>query len=152
MTDEQLRKTHFSVWVVGVLSLIWHLMGCANYIWQAFMGDDSLAAMSPAQAAIIQDRPAWATGAFAVAVFAGAVGSVFLLLRKSVALVFFVVALLGVIVTMIPVFGIVTSGVEFSAFEKGMFLILTPLVGAFLVWYMRVALRVGWVGGGGAVV
>jgi len=116
------------------------------------MGDDSLAAMSPAQAAIIQDRPAWATGAFAVAVFAGAVGSVFLLLRKSVALVFFVVALLGVIVTMIPVFGIVTSGVEFSAFEKGMFLILTPLVGAFLVWYMRVALRVGWVGGGGAVV
>ena len=76
------QKTHWSVWVVGVVSLVWHLMGCANYLFQATMSPDTLAGLSAAQQAIISDRPAWATGAFAVAVFGGAIGSILLLLRK----------------------------------------------------------------------
>jgi len=150
MNDTISKKTHWSVWVVGGISLIWHLMGCANYMWQMNMSPEALASLSEAQRAIIVDRPAWATGAFAVAVFGGAIGSILLLLRKSSALIFFVIALLGVIVSMIPVFGIVNSGVVFSGFEKVMYLILTPLFGAFLVWFTRLAIRLGWIGSGTA--
>lgn len=141
------RSTHWSVWVVGIMSLVWSLMGCANYLWQTTLGPDDLSALSEAQRAIIQNRPAWATGGFAIAVFGGAVGSVLLLLRKSAALIFFVLSLVGVIVSMIPVFGIMGS-VNFSGFERTMYLILTPLVAAFLVWFTRLALRKSWIGTG----
>lgn len=50
--------------------------------------------------AIIEVRPAWATGAFAIAVFGGALYCVLLLLRKSTAYYLFIASLLGVIITM----------------------------------------------------
>lgn len=150
MNSAVAQKTHWSVWVVGGLSLIWHLMGCANYLWQATMSAEALTGMTAAQQAIITDRPAWATGAFAIAVFGGAIGSILLLLRKRLSLWFFLLALIGVIVSMIPVFGIVNSGVEFSMAERVMYLAMTPLVGAFLVWFTRLAIRRGWIGDGPA--
>jgi len=146
MTESQIRKTHLSVWIVGVISLLWHLGGCANYVMQAYMSDDMLTRLSPAQLAIIQDRPAWVTAAFAIAVFTGLIASILLLLRKSSALMFFVAALIGVIVSMIPVFGIVNSGVPFTMVETAMYLVLTPMFGAFLVWYTRYAIGARWIG------
>ncbi len=149
-TDRAIKRSaHWSVWLVGIIALVWNVMGCANYMWQMNMSPDALSAMSAAQRAIIENRPAWATGGFAIAVFAGAIGSVLLLLRKSLSLVFFVLSVIGVIVSMLPVFGIVNSGVVFSAFEKTMYLVLTPLLAAFLVWYTRWAISRGWVGNKG---
>ena len=139
--------THWSVWVVGIMSLVWNLMGCANYLWQTTLGPEDLNALSEAQRSIIENRPAWATGGFAIAVFGGAAGSILLLLRKSAALIFFVLSLVGVIVSMIPVFGIMGT-VNFSGFERIMYLILTPLVAAFLVWFTRLATRQNWIGAG----
>lgn len=139
-------NAHWSIWMVGVFSLIWHLMGCANYLFQATMSPDTLAGLSAAQQAVISDRPAWATSAFAIAVFGGLLGSILLLLRKRLSLFLFLIALIGVIVSMIPLFGIVNSGVEISTFERIMYLALTPLVGAFLLWFTRLAMRRGWVG------
>jgi len=148
MNSSVVTKTHWSVWVVGGLSLVWHLMGCANYLFQATMTPEMLGEMSASQQAIISNRPAYATGAFAIAVFGGAIGSVFLLLRKRLSLWFFLIALIGVIVAMIPVFSIVNTGVEFPMFEKVMYLGLTPIFGAFFVWFTRIAIRRGWIGDG----
>lgn len=50
--------------------------------------------------AIIEGRPAWATGAFAIAVLGGALGCLLLLLRKSAAYYLFIASLLDAIVTM----------------------------------------------------
>jgi len=146
MNDTMTRKTHWSVWVLGGISLVWHLMGCANYLWQATMSPDTLVTLTEGQRAIIENRPAWATGAFAIAVFGGAIGSILLLLRKRLALVFFVIALIGVIVSMIPVFGIVSSGVSYKTSERIMYFALTPLFGAIMVWFTRLAIRRGWIG------
>ncbi len=146
MNNRTTRKTHWSVWLVGAISLVWHVAGCANYLWQATMSSDVLAGLSAAQQAIIADRPAYATGAFAIAVFGGVIASVLLLLHKRLSLWFYLIALIGVIVSMIPVFAIVNSGVEFLLIEKIMYLAVTPIFGAFLVWYARKAARHGWIG------
>ncbi len=148
MNDATKIKTHWSVWVLGGISLVWHLMGCANYLWQATMTPDAFASLTEGQRVIIENRPAWATGAFAIAVFGGAIASILLLLRKRLALVFFVIALLGVIVSMIPVFGIISSGATFTTFERIMYFALTPLFGALMVWFTRVSIRRGWIGAG----
>jgi len=47
---------------------------------------------------------------------------------------------------MIPVFGIVSSGVSYKTSERIMYFALTPLFGAIMVWFTRLAIRRGWIG------
>jgi hypothetical protein len=70
--------------------------------------------ISESHRAIIEARPAWATGAFAIAVFGGALGCLLLLLKKSAAYYLFIASLLGVIVQLIPTLGILGSTIDFS--------------------------------------
>ena len=79
MNDENVGSVHWSFWAIGALMLIWNVMGIINFFVQ--MNPDVLAAYRESERAIIDGRPAWATGAFAIAVFGGAFGS--LLLRQS---------------------------------------------------------------------
>lgn len=87
-------------WVVAVFALAWNAVGVAAYIQQATMTPEALAALSEAERALLEATPAWATAAFAIAVFGGAAGSLLLLLRSRVALPVLVLSLLGVIAQM----------------------------------------------------
>lgn len=91
---------------------------------------------------IIEGRPVWATAAFALAVFGGAIGSLLLLLRKSVAFYLFIASLLGVVVTMIHT---LSSSIEFGTGEL-LGIILMPLaVAAILIWYSKFAAARAWI-------
>jgi len=136
MNNDSDRGVSWVFWIIGIFGLIWNLMGIMNFLWQMSLSADSLAALSAAQRAIIEDRPLWVTVAFAVAVFAGAAGCALLLLRKSLALALLFLSLLAVLVSMIPVFGMIGK-VNFTTFERLMYLVATPALAAFLVWYAR---------------
>ena len=91
----------------------------------------------------IEDRPAWATGAFAITVFGGALGCLLLLLRKSFATYVFIASLLGVIVTMTHALGMAGSTIDFTPVLIGTSMSL--VVAAFLIWYSKQAERKGWI-------
>ena len=95
MSDKAVGRVPWSFWVIGAFALIWNALGVVNYLMQ--MNADTLAAMPSAQRAIVDSRPEWATGAFALAVFGGALAALLLLLRKAVASSVFIAALLGVV-------------------------------------------------------
>ena len=78
MNDARVGGVHWNFWVLGAVALIWNLMGAANFFVQ--MIPDALAAYRESERAIIEGRPAWATGGFAASVFGGARGSRLLLL------------------------------------------------------------------------
>ena len=140
MNDEIAGGVHWSFWAICTVALIWNVMGVINFFVQ--MNPDVLAAYRESERAIVEGRPAWATGGFAIAVFGGALGSLLLLLRKSTAYYLFVASLLGVIVTMTHTLGI---GIDFSLGEF-LGIILMPLaVAAFLIWYSKQAERKGWI-------
>jgi hypothetical protein len=143
MSDETAGGAHWSFWLIGAVALIWNVLGGLNYLMQ--MNPDMVAAMPETHRAIIESRPAWATGGFAVAVFGGALGGLLLLFRRSVACYFFIASLLGVVVTIIHTIGIATSTVEFSRFEIGMMILMPLLVAVFLIWYSRLAESKGWI-------
>ena len=85
-----LAKPHFSFWIFAAVGLLWNLMGCLNYIMQA--NADVVAQMPELYQAIIAARPAWATAAFAIAVFGGAAGvtpSLVLVVLVGVALLWY---------------------------------------------------------------
>lgn len=64
-------------WIVVGVALVWNLLGVAAYLAEAFG-----MAQSPEHRAMIDARPAWVTAAYALAVFAGALGCVALLTRR----------------------------------------------------------------------
>ena len=141
MDDKATGGVHWSFRVIGAVALGWNVMGAINFFVQ--MNPDALAAYRESERAIIEGRPAWATGAFAIAVFGGTLGSLLLLLRKPAAIHVFVVSMLGVIATMIHALG---AGIAFSLGEI-LGIILMPLaVAAFLIWYSMQARRKGWLG------
>ncbi len=86
MNDKTVGGVHWSFWTIGAVALIWNAMGVINFLSQ--MNVETLAAMPALHRVIIEGRPAWATGAFAIAVFGGALGCLPLLLRKSAAYYF----------------------------------------------------------------
>lgn len=129
----ELVKPHFSFWIVAGIGLLWNLMGCLNYIMQT--NPDAVAQMPELYQLIIAARPPWATIAFAVSVFGGAVGCILLLLRRRIASVAFVVSLIGIFghtLFTVNVAGIVPS------------LVLVVLIGFALFWYSTIARRSGW--------
>ncbi|MFT4700959.1 MAG: hypothetical protein ACI9ND_000357 [Yoonia sp.] len=130
-----MTKPHFSFWITATIGLIWNLMGCMNYVIQ--MNPDTVAQMPDVYQMIINGRPAWATAAFAIAVFGGAVGCILMLLRRRVAVQVLILSLAGIVLTVIHATMLV-GAVPSS--------LLSLLVGAALYWYATIALRKNWLG------
>jgi len=114
MNDKTVGGIDWSFWIISVVTLIFYVMGVINYFVQ--MNPDMLASFPESYRPIIEGRPAWATAAFAIAVFGGSLGCLLLLFRKSAAFYVLLVSLLGVIVTMMHIFGVA----GFSSFEVWM--------------------------------
>ena len=137
MNDKTVGGVHWSFWAIGAVALIWNVMGGINFFAQ--MNADALAAYPEAARALVEGRPAWATGAFAIAVFGGALGCLLLLLRKSAAFYLFIASLLGVIVTNIHTLGVAGST------EIWVGSLMSLAVAAFLIWYSKQAETKGWI-------
>lgn len=140
MNNKNVAGVHWSFWAIVIIALIWNIMGVVNYFMQ--MNPDMLAAYRESERAIIEGRPAWATGAFAIAVFGGALGSLLLLLRKSAAYYVFIASLLGVIVTMTHTLGV---GIDFGLGEILGIIMMPLVVAVFLIWYSKYARSKGWI-------
>lgn len=130
-------KPKISYWTIAALGLAWNLMGCLNFIAQT--NPDTVAQMPEAYGAVIASRPAWATAAFAIAVFGGAVGCILLLLRRRVAVQVLMLSLGGIMLTMVH--AVLTAGFAAQVLiGTGMSL----LIGIVLLWMARLASRSGW--------
>jgi hypothetical protein len=140
MNDETVRGVHWSFWVIGAIALIWNIMGVINFFAQ--MNPDVLAAYRESERAIVENRPVWATGGFAIAVFGGALGCLLLLLRKWAAYYLFIASLLGVVITMTHTISI---GIDFGLGEILGIIVMPLAVAAFLIWYSKWAASKGWI-------
>ena len=141
MNDRTVGSVHWSFWVIGAVALIWNGMGVLNYFMQ--MNADALAAYPEAERAIVEGRPAWATGAFAIAVFGGTLGSLLLFLRKSASYYVLIASLLGVVVTHIHTLRVASSAIDFGPAVISA-ISMSVVVAAFLIWYSKLAGSKGW--------
>ncbi len=127
-------------WIVAALALVWNLMGVGAYLNQMTM---DLAALPDAQRGFYASIPAWATAAFAIAVFGGALGSAALLLRQRWAIPTLVVSLLGVVV---QVFHSLVLGNGLEIFGTAALAIpsLTLVIGAALIGFAIMSKNRAW--------
>ncbi len=143
MTDQPISKPTRWFWILGIAALIWNLFGVMAYIMQVTLSDEALAQLPDDQRMLYETIPAWATAAFATAVFAGVLGCIALLLRKTWATPLFVLSLAGVLVQMFHAF-FMTDSMAVNGPGSAAMPLLVIIVATGLVWYSRLATTRGW--------
>jgi hypothetical protein len=119
-------------------------MGVMAYLGTVMMTPEALALLPADQQALITSTPAWATAAFATAVWGGALGCLLLLLRKKLATVVLIISFIGIVVQMIHAF-LMANSIEVYG-PGGMIMpIIVLIIGAWLVWYSKGAEKKGWI-------
>src|SRR5690606_261878 len=83
--------------VVAVAALLWSLLGCLALWMDLRLAPGDIAALPEAQQALYAARPGWAVAATAVAVGAGTLGSLGLLLRRKWAMPLLFLSLAGIL-------------------------------------------------------
>jgi hypothetical protein len=131
-------------WIAGGAALIWNLFGLIVYFMQVSASPEELAATyNQEQIDLILNTPKWATSAFAIAVNAGVLGSLFLLLRKAWALPMFVVSLVAVLVQNLNSF-VLTDTIALFGTTPVIIQSVIVAIAVLLVWYSRSAKDKGW--------
>jgi len=143
MSNGAVRGVHWSFWLICVFALLWNIGGAINYLMQTNL--EFVSTLPETHRAIIEGRPIWATGGFAIGVFGGAIGCLLLLLRKSIAFYVFIISLLGIIITMIHTINVASSKINFSMGEIFVMILLPIIVAVVLIWYTKKVTRKSWV-------
>lgn len=92
-------RTPWQVWVTGVLALLWNAMGAMDYVMTQTRNPDYMSKFTPEQLEFFTGFPAWVVASWAIAVWGGVLGSIFLLLRRRWAVRIFLVSFLAMVVT-----------------------------------------------------
>lgn len=143
MTERMSNKPTRWFWILAIAALVWNLLGVMAYVMQVSMTEEALALLPEDQRVLYETVPAWATAAFAIAVFAGAVGCIALLLRKSWATPLFVLSLAGVLVQMFHSF-FLSDALEVYGASGMVMPILVLVIAVWLVGFSRSAAAKGW--------
>ena len=147
MTEEITGKPPMSFWLIGGIALIWNLFGMYIYVNQVTATPEGLAAggYTPEQIDFMMAIPEWATSAFAIAVTTGVVACLFLLLRKALATVLFVISLAAVLVQNFYTF-VLNDALSIFGPPPAVIQAVVIVVAAALIWYARHARSKGWTG------
>lgn len=136
------RPTSF--WVIAILALLWNLAGVAMFWLQVTMGADAIAALPAPQREVYEATPVWLNALFGVAVVAGVLGAVGLILKQRWAVALFALSLLAVLVQMVVAYA-VTPAWSASGVAGLLMPVVVVAIAAFLWRYARSAAAKGWI-------
>ncbi len=104
MTETSDNKLPVWFWIISVLALIWNFMGVGAFIMQLTMSDETRMKLPELERAMYAAIPTWYMIAFGIAVFAGFLGCVGLVLRKAWAVKLFILSFIAVLVQQLYMF------------------------------------------------
>jgi hypothetical protein len=96
-------------------ALVWNLLGVFAFIMQQLMTPEMIALLPENQQDAYRNIPLWSTAAFAVAVFSACLGSIMLIVRKTLAREFFLVSFIAVLVQQYYNFVVIDSLAMFGS-------------------------------------
>lgn len=127
--------------VVGVLALIWNLIGVAAFVMQLALPAEALQAMPPERRAIYEATPAWLYLFYALATFGGALGAAALLLRRRWAAPVFAIALAALLLQIVAGYATTPAWAIGGLASLGFPVLLVGVAAALLVFARRMAAR-----------
>ncbi|MEE9407369.1 MAG: hypothetical protein V3V28_04755 [Polaribacter sp.] len=125
------NKPNITFWIIGIIALLWNLMGVSAYLFQAFATEEMIAEMPPEQQVeMMIEHPVWLTTLFALAVFSGFFGCILLLARKKIAYYLFILS--GICATIQQVY--ILMDIELNMYFMPIMVIIVCI---FLIWYSK---------------
>ena len=137
------ESVHWSFWLISIFALLWNFGGVINYLMQTNI--EFVGKLPETHRAIIEGRPVWATGGFALGVFGGALGCLLLLFKKSYSLYVLIASLVGIIITIVHTTNVASSKIDFTLVEIFVMIVLPMAVAAILIWYAKLAIGKNWI-------
>jgi hypothetical protein len=126
---QQTVKAPLYFWIISVVSLLWNSVGAFDFSASQLRLDFYMSQFTPEQLAWFTGFPTWAVIAWGLGVWGAFLGSLALLLRKSLAVLLFGLSLLGLLGTTVYNF-VLTDGMEGS----GLF--------TAVIWVIAIALLI----------
>jgi hypothetical protein len=136
MSEARDNEVPRHLWIVGVLALLWNLLGAVDYIMTEMQNEAYMSQFTPEQLEFFYGFPAWLVACWAIAVWGGVLGAALLLARKKLAVPMFAVSFLGMLVTTIRNYGF-AGGAEIVGGLGMFFSVLIFLVALVLIAYAR---------------
>lgn len=130
--------------MAGVL-LVWNIIGLMFYYQQSTLTPEIMAdaGLTAAQIAHITDTPAWGHSGYAIAVNAGVLGAILLLLRKAWAVPLFILSLVGALVQDLDAF-VMRDALEAWGSSAVFLPLIVIVICVFEIWYALRAKQKGW--------
>ena len=145
MSEQLDNKPGTAYWIIAGVLLVWNLIGLMFYYQQSTLTPEIMMdlGLTAQQVAHITNTPAWGHSGYAIAVNAGVLGAIFLLLRKTWAIPMFVLSLVGVLVQGLDAF---VMREALAAWGTGGLVlpIMVILICGFEIWYSRAAKAKNW--------
>lgn len=143
MTGTSENKPPIWFWMISGLALLWNGMGVGKFIADATTSAEDIAKLPQATQDMLASLPQWYMFAFGLAVIAGVLGCLSLLMRKKWAVILFVLSLLGVLAQQIVFWVMTDIGKNLKGGDLVM-PILIPIVAIFLIWFARMVSAKNW--------
>ena len=126
--------------IAAIAALLWEMIGCVTYLMQVSVDP---ATLPVDQRAMWDAAPTWMTVAYAVAVWVGLVGAIFLLRRNRLAEPLLLVSLIAVIVQFSAL--LLVPELRNLTTSDALFLPVVILAACTLIYqFARTARKAGW--------
>jgi hypothetical protein len=142
MSETQATTTPRHLWIVGIVALLWNLLGATDYLMTKTRNEAYMSQFTPEQLEFFYGFPAWLVAFWAIAVWGGVAGAVLLLMRKKLAVPVLVVSLLCMVVTAIHNYGF-AGAADIVGGVGLLFSVIIFVVALALVIYARSMARRG---------
>ena len=101
--------------VTAIIALVWNLLGLMAFVSHIMMTPEMISELPTQEQTLYKEIPMWATAAFALAVIAGTLGCLLLVLKKAMAKEVLIASVLGVVVQNIHSFFVIDSMAVYGA-------------------------------------
>jgi hypothetical protein len=137
MSQSNFKKAPWHLWAVGIVGLLWSAMGAMDFVMTQIKHEEYMSAFTPEQLEFFYGFPIWVVVCWAIAVWGGVIGSILLLMRKTLAVWSYFASFIAMVITTFQNFVLSNAleviGDTFSlVFSAAIFLIALGLY-----WYAR---------------
>lgn len=138
-------KPNVGFWIIGILGLLWNLVGV--FFWYAenfMMTDEVRATLPPERLELMETAPSWGVIVYGIATIGGVLACVLMLAKKKIAVPLFLISLLCILIQMLYGWFGMKWGEVLPASEAYIMPLVVIVIGVFLYMYNKGAAKKTW--------
>ncbi len=139
-----IEKPRWAMWA-SIALLAWNLIGVGAFAAQWQLASGAMADLPPEQQAMWRAMPGWAWAAYAIAVAAGVIGAIGLVIKKGWAVPVLFVCLIAVLIQFFNAF-VLQDGIATVGANAVVLPLVIIAIGILQVWLARKWRATGWLG------